>query len=230
MRVLGIETTGERCGVAVVDETGTLAERRYLHRMELVQRLIADVDAVLSETGTPLPELNGVGVGAGPGSFTGVRIGVVTAKTLAAAVGLPAVPVGAAEAIIREQRPEPGERVVAIIRARPGAVYVSAGDTSPRPRLVTVVDLISELLSASPQPVLLCGDGCVREGQAIVAGLTNGGLHARIGTSEAPHPSTVARLALERLLAGERPDPMALAPVYVAPPPVDPRAERFAPT
>ncbi|HSV74105.1 MAG TPA: tRNA (adenosine(37)-N6)-threonylcarbamoyltransferase complex dimerization subunit type 1 TsaB [Chthonomonadales bacterium] len=229
MKVLGIETTGEVCGVAVTDESGLLVERRYRHRMRLVERLVADVDAALADAGLALGDLDGIGAGIGPGSLTGVRIGVMTAKTLAAAVGLPAVGIGATVAIASDQAAAPEERVVAIVRARPGSVYADLDASPSPPRLMVVGDLVGELARPPVRPVVLCGEGCVRDGATIAGALAAAGVAARIGSVEGPRPSTVARLAMERLLAGERPDAIALAPLYVAPPPIDPRAERFAP-
>jgi tRNA threonylcarbamoyl adenosine modification protein YeaZ len=73
-------------------------ERTIPNRNALAERLVAEIDAVLREARLHLPELAGIGVVAGPGSFTGLRLGIAAANALAWSHRLPVVPVPASEA------------------------------------------------------------------------------------------------------------------------------------
>ena len=81
--VLAIETSGDICGVAVLRNGELIAEHTFRHGMHLSERLIGHIDGVLEESSASLEALDIIAVGIGPGSFTGTRVGVMTAKTLA---------------------------------------------------------------------------------------------------------------------------------------------------
>lgn len=224
--ILGIETTADVCSVAVVDENGILVERAFRHRMHLSERLIADVDAALQDSGSSLEMLDGLGVGIGPGSFTGVRIGVTTVKTWADVLQKPVAGIISLDVLAQESAVCAECAIVPIIRAKPGSVYSAvytgregeAQVTVPI-ELLTIEELTSRLSSISG-PVILCGEGLIRYGTAIREAC---GAKAQFGSADAPRASTIARMAARRLKAGQADDPLALAPLYVSPPPIDPR-------
>src|SRR5690348_16500250 len=99
MIVLAVETSGDLCSVAVRDGQGTLAARAFRHRMHLSERLIVDVEAVLADAGIGLEAVEAFAIGIGPGSFTGVRIGVTTVKTWADVLARPVCGVSALDAM-----------------------------------------------------------------------------------------------------------------------------------
>ncbi len=126
MRILALETSTEWCSVAVGD--GTRWHRRderagHAHS----ERLLPMVDAALAEAGWSLRDLDGIAFGAGPGSFTGIRIGCGVAQGLALGAGLPVVPVPTLAAIAQEVcRARGWNRVIACLDARMREVYVAA--------------------------------------------------------------------------------------------------------
>src|SRR5215510_5074121 len=81
MNILAVETTADLCSIAIRTDSCTLVERSFRHRMHLSERLIDDVDSLLKDAGLELRNIELFAVGVGPGSFTGVRIGVTTVKT-----------------------------------------------------------------------------------------------------------------------------------------------------
>jgi tRNA threonylcarbamoyladenosine biosynthesis protein TsaB len=231
MTILALETTGDLCSVAVQDTSGLLVERVFRHRMHLSERLVGDVDALLADAGTNLASIDAFAVGIGPGSFTGVRLGVMTAKTWANILGKPIVGVNALDALAWEAGPWPGI-VVPVIRARPGAVYASiyrptADGPIPDadPALLTAPELVERIAGYGEAPVLLLGDGLKKTAAELESSLNERGITPAFGPTDAPRASTLAAIAVQRLANGQADDALALVPLYVSPPPIDPRAE-----
>ena len=95
MYILGIETSTKTGSVAVVSENGVIAQYSLNIEVTHSERLMSTVDRVLKDTGLKVADLEGFAVAIGPGSFTGLRIGLSTVKGLAFATGKPvaAVPI-----------------------------------------------------------------------------------------------------------------------------------------
>ena len=121
--LLAIDTSTENCSVALVHD-GKLTTRNIESPREHSQKLLPFVEEVLDSAGVSLAELDGLVVGAGPGSFTGVRIGVSMAQGLAFSAGLPVYPVCSLQALAQQAiRKNDVAGVVACIDARMGEVY-----------------------------------------------------------------------------------------------------------
>lgn len=91
--ILSIETTGEMCSAAVLLDEKIFVELNHLQKHIHSQKLIDMVDAVLVQSGTKIAEVKAIALSMGPGSFTGLRIGVAAAKGFAFGSSLPIVPV-----------------------------------------------------------------------------------------------------------------------------------------
>jgi tRNA threonylcarbamoyladenosine biosynthesis protein TsaB len=126
MKVLGIDSASGLASVAVVDDTRVLAEQRSEtagHRADL----LVLIDAVCRAAGVTPAELDAVAIGAGPGSFTGLRIGMATAKGIAFAAGTPLWAVSTLAALAHARlTAHPDGLVVAVLDARRGEVYAGA--------------------------------------------------------------------------------------------------------
>jgi tRNA threonylcarbamoyladenosine biosynthesis protein TsaB len=93
-RILALETTGPIASVAIADrETGNIALRSSRERMNHLTELIPMIQGLLAERGTSLSDIDAIAVSAGPGSFTGIRIGISTARAIAQAKGIPVISV-----------------------------------------------------------------------------------------------------------------------------------------
>jgi tRNA threonylcarbamoyladenosine biosynthesis protein TsaB len=126
MHVLAIDCSTEWLAVALGDERG-FSERRERAGQTHSERVLPLVDALLAEAGAALADLDGVAFGAGPGSFTGVRIACGVAQGLGLGARLPVVGVPTLEAIAQDaHRLYGATRVLACIDARMGEVYVAA--------------------------------------------------------------------------------------------------------
>jgi tRNA threonylcarbamoyladenosine biosynthesis protein TsaB len=135
--ILAFDTATERATSALVDDGEVLGER-----VSRTATLLADVDALVRQAGAHPRDLSGLAVGTGPGSFTGIRIGLAFARGLALALGVPAAGVSTLDAlaagapgavpVIDARRAEvfvPGPRAIAPagLEIEPGTTYVGNG-------------------------------------------------------------------------------------------------------
>lgn len=224
MSLLAIETTGPLAEAAVVDAEGAIASLAFRHRMDLAKRLLPYVEAALEMAGAALRDLEGIAVSLGPGSYTGIRIGVVTAKALAYAAGLPLAGVPTLEALAAEaDAAAPGRSaqrlICALVPARAGEYYTGLyqhADGGLRTRAAATVmplEALSERLARYPGAVLLAGDASAAFERLAAA------LGPRLLARGAPGPLApwVAALGRQRLIEGGD-DPATLAPLYVRAP------------
>lgn len=156
MIVLALDTCLGACSAAVLDGARVLAQRIEPMDRGHQERLAPLVAEVMGEAGMGFDRLDRVGVTVGPGSFTGLRVGLAFAKGLSAALGIPAVGVGALEALAE---PYPG-RVLAVLDAKRGQVYLQGFDEG---RPVTAPDVLPLETAAARiaelAPQLLVGSG-----------------------------------------------------------------------
>lgn len=208
MRFAAIETSGEWCSVALWLEGEIVAlERRAANRhSELVLPMLEEL---FKKTGTPAGKLGAVAYGAGPGSFTGLRIACGIAQGLAFARGLPVAGVSSFEAIAEEAG---ANRVVACIDARMREVYYAALEKAAGRWREVVPGQCVAPGSAQPPP----GSGWVGCGSGFAAHPDFLRDSLRMARPEV-HPTAlaVARLAAPRLQAGEGVDAAQALPVYL---------------
>jgi tRNA threonylcarbamoyladenosine biosynthesis protein TsaB len=213
-KLLALDTSTLTAGVAASDGGKLLAEgrRRVTTHSEA---LLALIDEVMKSAGLAAQDLDGVVCGAGPGSFTGLRIGMATAKGLCWALGKPLVLVSSLQALAA-RAPE-GSRVCAVIDAYKCEVYagrfvIEAG--VPRPisdeLAVAPADLKTQI--EADAPIALVGDGALRYREQLIAGTVT-----LLDEDGSPRPADLARLGHLRLAAGESADLAAAAPRYIRP-------------
>ncbi|SFN47239.1 tRNA threonylcarbamoyladenosine biosynthesis protein TsaB [Izhakiella capsodis] len=122
-RILALDTATEACSVALSDGQEVLTKFELCAR-EHTQRILPLVQQILAEAGLALNQLDALAFGRGPGSFTGVRIGIGIAQGLAFGAGLPLIGVSSLETMAQGAwRLHRAQRVLAAIDARMGEVY-----------------------------------------------------------------------------------------------------------
>jgi tRNA threonylcarbamoyladenosine biosynthesis protein TsaB len=205
MRFAAFETSTEWCSVALwIDgEIAAVEERAGNRHGELVLPML---DRLAAAAGIAIAQLDAVAFGAGPGSFTGLRIACGVAQGLAFARGLPVIGISTLEAMAEESG---ATRVVACLDARMHEVYYSAIEkTGHRWREVVPAQCVAPALAPMPPGGGWIGCG---NGFAVYGSL---GL-AKVIPDLHPSAIAVARLAAPRLAAGEGVDAALAAPVYV---------------
>jgi len=176
--VLAIDTATRRVGAALGTASGAVLGEIALGRAELtspprhVEQLVPVIDQLTTWTGVPLRSVTAVAVSIGPGMFTGLRVGVVTAKTIAHALDVPVVAVPTLDLVAWPLR-HAHKLVVPVIDARRHEVYAARYRPVPgglqrdgEYSIGTPEDLAAEL-AARREPALLCGDGALRFADAF---------------------------------------------------------------
>lgn len=218
MRILGVETATAQGGIAIVGPEGLLAEVTLSASAGYGERLLPALERVLEATGLSLETVDGYAVSIGPGSFTGLRIGLATVKGLALATGKPlaAVPTLEALAATLPFCPHP---VCPLLDARKGEVYCALfalEGAEPVRLLEDAVCPLEALLPRISRPTVFVGDGLARYGETLRRRLKEKALFPppeRAGAS----PAVVAARGRARLLRGEAEDVDRLVPRYLRP-------------
>jgi tRNA threonylcarbamoyladenosine biosynthesis protein TsaB len=129
-RILSIETSTSICSVAIHEQGELLALAEIKEPGAHAEKLVSLVDAVLKQANLRLVDLAAIAVSQGPGSYTGLRIGVSTAKGIAYALDIPLIGINTLQAMSASQQIAPGEFVVAVLDARRKEVYTQTfGDS-----------------------------------------------------------------------------------------------------
>jgi tRNA threonylcarbamoyl adenosine modification protein YeaZ len=199
--LLAIDSATTSIVVAVGSADGTLIdaeafEGRYRHSQELLPALVRVVD----RAGVQLGDLAGIIVGTGPGAFTGLRVGIATAKTLAHELSRPIVGIPTSDALLAGHDGSallwlpsgPRDRVAVITGGEP--LVVAGADPGPI-AAEGMVEIAVDLDGRAPEAALALG-------RAVVAAL----------------PASLLRLGAARLTTGDADDPERLVPRYASPP------------
>ncbi|MDR1571499.1 MAG: tRNA (adenosine(37)-N6)-threonylcarbamoyltransferase complex dimerization subunit type 1 TsaB [Clostridiales Family XIII bacterium] len=226
MLILAIETTGPAASVALADGAGPVRERLSDEGMGHLKNLVPMISGLLAECGHTLGDVGCIAVSEGPGSFTGIRIGVATARALAQAAGLPAIGVPTLEAFAYSL-PGYSGLVCPIFDARRGQVYSGLYSAGAPETLIAgaareAEGLFGEIRGVAwetrpERDLLFFGDGA-----AMCAGMIESvgaccGIAARVAPPEAlmQRASSVARMAADMLKAGKAKGFSELLPVYM---------------
>jgi tRNA threonylcarbamoyladenosine biosynthesis protein TsaB len=218
--ILALETATMSGSVALVGPDRCLAEFS-LHTGEThSRRLLAGVDRVLQESGIGWPEIDAVAVSMGPGSFTGLRIGLATAKGLAMASGVKLIGVGTLDGLAAQLHAAGDILICPVLDARKKEVYCCFYRCDSRgipQRLEDYLVTSPEALCARiDEPVVMLGDGAALYGDFFrqkLAGL----LKIPPASVYFPRAAAVGLLALDKWQEHEFLEPAAAEPIYIRP-------------
>lgn len=236
MLILSLDTSGDICSLCLSDDARPRAVYHFRHERHLSERLPGIVEFVLRDGGcggaNGLREIEAFAVGLGPGSFTGVRVGVTMAKVWAHTLGRPLVGISSLDALAAEASAlaPPGAGIAAVAPTRREevvAAYYHGGNEGVVPVLAPAVTAHRDVAQTAAEALSLATGArlyIVGENAAQVAGAAQSGV-AEIGLPIIARPvsvsaASVAALAAARLTRGEQDDAFALVPLYVTPSPV----------
>lgn len=216
MLVLGIETSTPVSSVAIGGERGIAASVLASGARGHAEFLVPAIRSLCEQAGVPLRELGGVAAGLGPGLFTGMRVGIATAKALAQALEIPIAGVPSLDLLAHGVRHSP-RLICACVDARRGEVFAAFYRQAPggvrREGEHTVLppEALAAEAAARSEDLLFVGDGSLAYRDRLAGG------RAEFAPPGLAHPSarSLVELAAPRLARGEADPLLDFVPLYV---------------
>jgi tRNA threonylcarbamoyladenosine biosynthesis protein TsaB len=217
MKILAVETATIAGSVAIIDDiTGLVGEVRVDVKVVHAERLMPSIEWLLKASSVPIHEIDAFAVSIGPGSFTGLRIGLSTVKGFSYASGKPVVPVPTLDAFARTL-PFCSYLLCPMLDARKNEVYAALykweGIACKKVMPETAIKP-AELLKNINERTVFIGEGVKIYREFIAETLQNNAIFAP-ASCMSPSASTVGEIALEKLKNGIITDPVSLTPFYI---------------
>lgn len=221
MKLLAIETATPGASIAVVENRTTLAAASRIHRTGHASFLVPAIDFSFHQVGWNPQDLDGVVVDIGPGLYTGIRVGLATAQGLAAAFGIPLIPVSSVDALALEARTghrliwaivdvRRGEFAVARYRPVPGGVVKEAATELMEP------EELKAALQSTTDESLIVGDM-----DALPEGFLRGMHHSKVARPRYPYAVALAEIGAGKYERDEYPSSDDVRPLYLREPDVN---------
>ena len=232
MKILAIETTGKYGSAAVIDETGRLFSASSSEEMNHLKGMITLIDEALKMAGITKDDLTHVAASVGPGSFTGIRIGVTTARIMSQMLGIPCIAVSTLEAMARRalDRAISSDAlyVVPVINARRHQTYagvyeaVFTSDYEHKSAIAVleekqymIEDLLAYLSDKAAGKVFFTGDGLDAYEEIIRSSLPEDTYVFADEELRYQHAESVAEIALGKAERGDTLSYNGLMPEYM---------------
>ena len=215
---MALDTATEKGSLALVAEDRVLLEYSLDSHNSYLTCLMPGVAAILKKTGKEAADLTAVAVSTGPGNFTGLRIGLATAKTLAWSLNCPLVPVSTMEVLAAGFAFSP-DPIGVVMDAKRGEVFwglFRCPDDQPQVLEGPLRLPVAELPARLRPPLLLTGPGLDAHRETL-ARLLPPEIAWAPPESRLPRASTLAHLARHRLESGLTANPAQLVPTYLRP-------------
>lgn len=214
MIVLGLDASSDAAAVGLVENGVLLCEYTLNNGKNHSVKLLPMVETMLQDAGLSFSDIDVYSCGVGPGSFTGVRIGVATAKGFAQSWRKPVVPVCSLEILAENLRAFDGLRV-ACVYARADELYCAAYDKAGEAVLPPSVMTLEALLKyLSGKTCRLCGDGAEKYREEFLSRL-GGGVSIAEGAAHVIRGGAVAELGYHMAQKGEFRPYDEIAPMYL---------------
>jgi tRNA threonylcarbamoyladenosine biosynthesis protein TsaB len=221
MKILAIETSTMLGGIAVMDDlSGLIAEVRLNVKSTHSERLMTEIDHVLRQAGLKVSDIDVFAIAIGPGSFTGLRIGLSTVKGFSYATGKPIVSVPTLEAFAWNF-PYCRHPVCTMLDARKKEVYSALfkWEDGGFIRLIDEVSIrikrvLEDIKLSSDKKVVFTGEGAILYKDKIIEVM---GEKAIFASPEkiVPSPANVASIGIKKAIKEEFSEPVSLVPFYI---------------
>ena len=216
MIILGMDTSSVNATVAVLNDNKLVAE--YLISNDRTHSVIIMplLEDMLKKCGVKLSDVDVFAVVTGPGSFTGLRIGISTIKTLAQACNKPVIGINSLESLVNNFFAPKDTIICPVIDARHEEVYNAVFEngiciTEPR---VIALDKLFEELSVTEKDVIFCGDGVLKYSDKIMSE-SDGKWTIAPQHLSMQKSSSLCQAAYKRALIGDFDDLYTLLPLYL---------------
>jgi tRNA threonylcarbamoyladenosine biosynthesis protein TsaB len=224
-RGLAIETSGRTGSIAVAEDGRSLADEQFPHGLKHAAEIVPIIARLCESQGWKPKDIEEVYVSAGPGSFTGLRVGITVAKTLAFATGARVVAVPSVEVLARNA-PTGWQNLVVVLDAKRDQIFTASfenRDGTPVMREPAHLDSLEKMLARTPRPLHLLGEGIP--------------FHEKFVPKDDPtivfapsdlwqgRAAVVAELGAAMARANQFADPMTLTPIYIRKPEAEEKFE-----
>ena len=213
-RALALETSGRQGSVALAQDGVAIAVERFDYGLQNAAKILPSIDALCRTHGWVPSDLRELFISIGPGSFTGLRIGVTMVKALAFATGAAVIPVQTVDTLAANA-PTDAQELIIVLDAKRGQIFTSRlvreGESWQQiepPHL----DRLTDILSRARRPVHLLGEGIPFHRDAIP---NQADVIVTDPSSWIGHAEIVAALGHQLALDGKQIDPTALVPLYI---------------
>lgn len=217
MKILAVETATIAGSVAVVDDAaGLIGEVRVDVKVVHAERLMPSIEWLLKASGVQIHEIDAFAVSIGPGSFTGLRIGLSTVKGFSYAAGKPVIPVPTLDAFARTL-PFCNYLICPMLDARKSEVYSALykwDDVECKKIMPETAINPAELLQRLHERTIFIGEG-VKIYKELISDIMRDNAVFAPASRMSPSASTVGEIALEKLKQGAIADPVSLTPFYI---------------
>jgi tRNA threonylcarbamoyladenosine biosynthesis protein TsaB len=218
--VIGIESATQHAGVALADHGGVLAHVASGRPKRHTETLMPAVDAACALAGRHIGEVGVVAVDIGPGLFTGMRVGIATAKGLALALDVPMIGISSLDLVAYPMR-FTQRLIAACVDARKGEVFsalyrqVPGGVQRVREPIVSTPEVLVAELDTLATDVVVVGDGAINHAHAFTELK-----HTELGDRwlAVPSAAVLVELAHAKALREEWVSPARVEPVYLRAP------------
>lgn len=225
MRALALETSGRAGSVAAVADGAVVAEEQFAHGLQHAAQILPIIDRLTRSQSWSPQDLDELYVSAGPGSFTGLRIAVTLAKTLALASGVKLVAVPSVR-VLAENAPAEAKHLVIVLDAKREQIFTARFERAGGEwleREPAKLDSLTAMLERAPRPVHLLGEGIPyhekfipRDDPSIIV------TPPQLSRARAAVVATLGHAMARR---GEFADPQRLTPIYIRRPEAEEKYE-----
>lgn len=216
MKVLALETATKAGSIAIADEDAFIGEVRLDVSTAHAERVMDSIIWLLKSSNVSIAEIDAFAVSIGPGSFTGLRIGLSTIKGIAFSTKKPIVPVPTLDAMAR-RLPFSSCDICPMLDARKNEVYTALYRWEKNACVKLIPETAAEpgdFLRRIKGPTIFMGDGAIKYKDVIV-GILKADAIFPASSLMTPAASGVAEIAFEKLREGIETDPISLTPLYI---------------
>ena len=176
MKILAVDTSSKICAVAILEDNKVIDEIKLDNGKTHSENLMPIIKEILDKNDLTLKDMNLIAVSVGPGSFTGIRIGIATIKQMAEVYNLPVASVTSLETLARNiENKEKDFTIISVIDARNNQVYAGFFDTEYNLKEDEIAEDIDEVLKKAGKysKIIFVGDGAIIHKEKIEENLKN---------------------------------------------------------